>query len=147
MGYDALMAAYIDLRQRYVALEAENARLRDQSRRKSHAAYMKESRKRQRGPPTPEDLTALSKATVKRRVKMTYFYEHGIEHLHAVYNRQARNYKMGEIERQHRLLKWNYLQCLLEARRSPPADAQEYLFAADEEDPTYYYEEEDADDH
>ncbi|KAI1728646.1 hypothetical protein DdX_00843 [Ditylenchus destructor] len=83
----------------------------------------------------------------RRWGNLTYFYEHGIEHLHAVYNRQARNYKMGEIERQHRLLKWNYLQCLLEARRSPPADAQEYLFAADEEDPTFYYEEEDDDDH
>ncbi|KAI1715062.1 hypothetical protein DdX_08341 [Ditylenchus destructor] len=55
--------------------------------------------------------------------------------------------KLAFTERQHRLLKWNYLQCLLEARRPPPADAQEYLFAADEEDPTYYYEEEDDDDH
>ncbi|KAI1713646.1 hypothetical protein Ddc_11902 [Ditylenchus destructor] len=70
---------------------------------------------------------------------LNYFYEHGIEHLHAVYNKQARNYKMGETKRQHCMLKWNYVQNRLEARQPAPADAVEYNF---ETDPTHYCEEE-----
>ncbi|KAI1728452.1 hypothetical protein DdX_00635 [Ditylenchus destructor] len=73
---------------------------------------------------------------------LSWFSEQGIESLHAVYRRQAERYKMKDLRRQVFMLRWNFSQCVLEARQPQPEDAEEYEFR----DNPVYFEEDGEDD-
>ncbi|KAI1691398.1 hypothetical protein DdX_21909 [Ditylenchus destructor] len=60
-----------------------------------------------------------------------------IESTHAAYARQARRYKMVDNRRQIFMLKYWFSQCLLEASRPRPDDAEEYEFW---NDPAFFYD-------
>ncbi|KAI1720874.1 hypothetical protein DdX_05123 [Ditylenchus destructor] len=68
---------------------------------------------------------------------LTWFTEQAIESTHAAYARQARRYKMVDNRRQIFMLKYWFSQCLLEASRPRPDDAEEYEFW---NDPAFFYD-------
>ncbi|KAI1703459.1 hypothetical protein DdX_14883 [Ditylenchus destructor] len=68
---------------------------------------------------------------------LTWFTEQAIESTHAAYARQARRYKMVDNRRQIFMLKYWFSQCLLEASRPRPDDAEEYEFW---DDPAFFYD-------
>ncbi|KAI1695921.1 hypothetical protein DdX_19315 [Ditylenchus destructor] len=67
----------------------------------------------------------------------TWFTEQAIESTHAAYAQQARRYKMVDDRRQIFMLKYWFSQCLLEASRPRPDDAEEYEFW---DDPAFFYD-------
>ncbi|KAI1728997.1 hypothetical protein DdX_01211 [Ditylenchus destructor] len=68
---------------------------------------------------------------------LTWFTEQAIESTHAAYARQARRYKMVDDRRQIFMLKYWFSQCLLEASRPRPDDAEEY---ESWDDPAFFYD-------
>ncbi|KAI1702346.1 hypothetical protein DdX_15528 [Ditylenchus destructor] len=122
--YEQLQAEIAALRAENEQLKAENARLKADAERTRIREAMRRKRSRTESPP----VESTSRMTIWRQA---------IESTHAAYARQARRYKMVDDRRQIFMLKYWFSQCLLEASRPPPDDAEEYEFW---DDPAFFYD-------